>query len=338
MTWQPDELGNGYELRFLQLHPDEAGPNRAALVRLKPQGDPEFAFLAIHGWNDYFYQTELAETISGMGGQFYGVDLRKYGRAHLSGQLWGYVTDLSTYDEDIHAALDAIYEDLGPDIPLVLYGHSTGGLTAALWADRHPGSLAGLILNSPWLEIQAATITRYIGQPIMGALSRLSPTAELPSADNGFYQRSLTGWVDDDEVNDPSDPFTAEGGWRPHPEYRTFPSPPVRPGWLRAILQGHEQVAAGLHIDAPILVLTSAHSFSSDEWSPEMRSADIVLDVEQIWKRVPQLGAEVTLVKLEGAIHDVTFSRRSVRENAFAHIRAWYAATKMLREAREKRA
>ncbi len=346
MTWTDDPLGEGFYQRFLELHDDQFGPNRAALVTYRPDvdsftgpdsadaaGAPQFVVLAVHGWNDYFYHYEFAQRVSEMGGRLYALDLRKYGRAHMPGQMWGYVEDLSTYDEEIGEALDIIYAEHGLDVPVFLYGHSTGGLTVTLWADRHPGVLRGLILNSPWLELQASTTVRHIGQPILDALQKMAPTAVLPSVDNGFYQRLVTGWMSEEEreqarkhqeaagiPDEEVDPFLREGGWNPNPEFRHFPSFPIRPGWLRSILLGHERVEDGLTIDCPILVLTSAKTHYSDTWSDDMRHADTVLDVDQIWKRVHGLGPVTTLVKLDGAIHDVLLSRASVRKVAYWHI------------------
>lgn len=332
-TWHEDILGVGFSYTTLELHPDEQGEAYATLIRYLPQEDqeagerpdPAFAFIAIHGWNDYFYQTELARTITSLGGQFYAIDLRRYGRSHREGQLWGYVDDLSTYDEDLHAALDVIFDTHGYSIPLVMYGHSTGGLTAALWADRHPGALAGLILNSPWLEFQGSTLMRQIGQPLIDALAYLSPTTIIPTADNGFYQRVLTGWTDADgdmPPHTPGDPFF-EGGWNPDDRYRHFPSFPVRAGWLSAVLAGHYRISEGLELDTPVLVVTSARSIAAEEWSDELRTGDAVLDVAQMWKRLPTLAQSVTLAKVDGAIHDVLFSRAEVRRVAYDHISRW---------------
>jgi len=63
-----------------------------------------------------------------------------------------------------------------------------------------------------------------------------------------------------------------------------------------------------------------ARSITGETWTEGFRAADSVLDVAQIWKRVPDLGAHTTLVKLEDAVHDVTLSRRDVRERAFGEI------------------
>ena len=340
IEWGADILGDGFENATFPLHDDEEGPVVTTLVRHLPDLDPHarpalphadqlqpFAFLALHGWNDYFYQRELARFISSIGGHFYALDLRKYGRSHLEGQTWGFITDLDDYDEELHIALDAIHAEHG-EIPVILYGHSTGGLTATLWADRHPGAIAGLVLNSPWLELQGARGIRNASQPAFDALSRLSPTAVIPLPDNGFYHRTLNGdhlSAADLPADAETDPFFTTG-WEPDPRYRHMPTFPVRAGWLRAILNGHAQVAEGLDIPCPILMLTSDHSISDAEWSDEFLAADSVLTVENLWMRAPFLGSKITLTKLKGAIHDVTLSRREVREAAFSEMHEFLAS------------
>ena len=287
--------------------------------------NPAFAFLAVHGWNDYFYQTELARYVDSIGGAFYAVDLRKYGRSLREGQTFGYIRNFDEYDDELHICHDLIYEELGPKIPLVLYGHSTGGLACALWADRHPGAADGLVLNSPWLEYHGSTGMRQAGAPVVEVLARTSPTVVLPTAEDDFYQRALTAWRPDPDAEavpgheGSDDPFWTTG-WNPNPEFRTGSGAPVRPGWLSAVLNGHARVAAGLDVGCPILVLTSARSLTRNAWSEDFRAVDSVLDVKQIWKRVPELGSHTTLVKLDDAVHDVTFSRREVRERAFDEI------------------
>lgn len=345
-TWTPDLLGDGFENTTLELHDDDEGRVIATLIRYTaPEPSPHtppttlatgaigsqhptFVFLAIHGWNDYFYHRELARKITEFGGAFYAIDLRKYGRSHMPGQSWGYVTDLSIYDEDIHAALDVIFAEHNYEVPLLLYGHSTGGLTAALWAHRHPELLAGLVLNSPWIELQASSILRQAGQPLVDAVAWMSPTTVIPMSDNGYYQRLLTAWRDENEILegfDDDDPFITTG-WEPDERFRHVPSFPVRAGWLAAILRGHNQVASGLEIDCPIIVFTSARSLASDTWNPQMRGADTVLDVGQIWKRIPGLGSHTTLVKIEDAIHDVVFSRASARRQFYDQLARWIRA------------
>ncbi|WP_443027352.1 serine aminopeptidase domain-containing protein [Sphingomonas sp. LR61] len=59
---------------------------------------------------------------------------------------------------------------------LILFGHSTGGLTLALWNSRHRGVAAGLVLNSPWLEFQATGFARELIAPLMKLGARRNPS------------------------------------------------------------------------------------------------------------------------------------------------------------------
>ncbi|MFH5821943.1 alpha/beta hydrolase [Georgenia sp. AZ-5] len=335
--WADDVLGAGFQARTLPLLDDDEGEVVATLVRHVPADDPgalpgtpsspTFAVLYLHGWNDYFHHRELARQWSALGGAFYALDLRKYGRSLREHQTRGYVTGLSTYDEDLHAALRVVRAELGVGTDVVLMGHSTGGLTAALWAHRHPGALRALVLNSPWLELQGSPFLRAVSQPIIGSLARLQPKAVIPTSDPGFYHRTLMGWTEADgpaPEGEDDDPFVV--GWAPEAVWRISPSPPIRPGWLSAVLAGHAQVAEGLQISCPVLVMTSGRTLFATRWSAGMREADTVLDVEQIRRRALQLGPLVTVARFDGAIHDITLSARAVRGRVYAELRRWSRA------------
>lgn len=335
-TWATDVLGQGFQARTLPLLEDDEGDVVATLVRHVPADDPgalpgtpsspTFAVLYLHGWNDYFNQQELARQWAVIGGAFYALDLRKYGRSLRPHQTRGYVETLSTYDEDIHAALRVLRAEQGVGTDLVLMGHSTGGLTAALWAHRHPGAIRALVLNSPWLELQGSAVLRAVSQPLVERLARLQPTSVLPVAGMGFYQRILDGWSEADGPVPPGledDPFVT--GWAPERAWR-LPDAPIRPGWLAAVLAGHAQVAEGLEIPCPVLVMSSGRTMLGPRWSPEMRESDVVLDVEQIRRRALDLGPLVTVARFAGAIHDVTLSARPVRAQVYSELRRWSRA------------
>src|SRR5690606_8406225 len=316
-SWQPDVLGPGYERRPVGLEPDDEGEVVVTVVRRVPDEDepvrPARAVLYLHGWSDYFFQTELADTWHGLGAAFYALDLRKYGRSLRPHQTPGYVDHLTEYDADIAAALGVIREDLGAHAAVMLMGHSTGGLVAALWAHRHPGAVRGLVLNSPWLELQGSSVARTVSGPAIRQLARFQPRAPLPNVDPGYYARTLQDrddgtWVIDD-------------AWRPVPSF------PVRAGWLRAIISGHARVAAGLSIDCPVLVLLAERSLFSTRWTEEMREADIVLDVEPLARRASHLGRVVTLVRIPGGMHDLALSAPRPRALFFAEIVRWSAAS-----------
>ena len=112
-----------------------------------------------------------------------------------------------------------------------------------------------------------------------------------------------------------------KGEWDYNLAWKPVESFPVRAGWVRAIRAGHQRVAAGLEVQAPVLVLTSAESSSPKvDTDPRMHSTDIVLDVEQIRRRAALISRHTTVSMLEGALHDVVLSAAPVRANAYAEI------------------
>lgn len=323
--WVPDVLGNGFSARTLPLLPDDDGPVQATLVRADTPPGRRLAVLHLHGWNDYFHQRELAQAWTAMGVAFYGLDLRRYGRSLRSGEPRGYITDLGTYDEDIHAALRALRAEEGPGCDVVLMGHSTGGLIAGLWAHRHPGALRGLVLNSPWLELSGSWLARTVSQTVIESLARYQPQSVLPLPEIGHYSRALAGaQPDETPTGQRDDPYYA--GWPMEEAWRVASGSPIRPGWLAAVVAGQDEVAEGLAIDCPVLVMASSSSVRSVRWMPEMRRADTVLDADIITRRALDLGKLVTVARFHGALHDVTLSAPEVRTEVYAELNRWARA------------
>lgn len=313
-SWRPDLL-DGFERRDLPLPAaapalgEPEGPLHAVLVRPVEQSTSERAVLYVHGWNDYFFQAHLADFWTARGYAFHAVDLRRYGRAHHDGQLLGFITDLDEYLADLDAAVDVIRAEHSS---VTVMGHSTGGLIAALWADQRPGELDGLILNSPWLDLQGAPVVRTLGAPLVETFGAQRPTTVIPLPDSGNYKRAL---------------HADEGGeWTYDLSLKSSPSAPIRVGWLRAVLKGHARVAAGLAIECPVLVMASDRSDFRRTWSDDLKRADIVLDVEQIAARAVKLGPHVTMVRIAGGMHDLVLSAPQVRQKVFDEMQAWAGA------------
>ncbi|WP_194949119.1 alpha/beta hydrolase [Actinomyces trachealis] len=340
--WGPDLLGPGFQARTIELLPDDEDDGAVAtLVRHLPVEDPgalrgtpstpTFVCLYLHGWNDYFFQCSLAREFAALGGAFYALDLRRYGRSLREGQMLGWVTNLNDYDEEIGQALAIIRAERDEPLPLVLMGHSTGGLTAALWADRHPGALTGLILESPWLEMQGSNLLLSVGEPIINTLARLDPRMVIPTPTAPPEQlfTASDGWDEqrDGPIPDPSwegDPYVT--GYPINPEWCPRPSAPIRPGWLQTILAGHARVNAGLDIRCPVLAMSSARSHLGITYNMDSRSTDTVLDATAIAHRAVDLGALVTVARFDGGVHNLILSAPPVREQVYSTMRRWIGA------------
>ncbi|MFJ3957793.1 alpha/beta hydrolase [Arthrobacter sp. NPDC090010] len=310
MEWQPDILGPEFE--SLELHHVRAGTAQTAtLIRHRPRhpaGASSGAVLFLHGWSDYFFNRDLAEFFAGQGLDFFALDLHNHGRNLRPDTTGGYVADLRHYDADIQAALDVVNEG-GEARPLILMGHSTGGLVAALWAANHPGRVDGLVLNSPWLEMHGSPVVRHAARSLLAPLSRVRPKTVLRLPERGFYWRSISA--------------EAEGEWELDERYRPPLAFPVRAGWLSAILSGQGQVARGLELPMPIVVLMSSSSSNGPLWREDMRRSDAVLDVNTMALRALELGRSVTLERVDGALHDVFLSPAPVRGEAYARLERW---------------
>lgn len=315
------ELGRRLHLRgAARPHPDGAHGDAADAESTPAVPDAGVDLLYVHGWLDYFFQTHLADFWESIGVRFHALDLRRYGRSLREGQTPGYVRSLTTYDEEIEAALAAMGHgrDAEPERRLVLMGHSTGGLTVSLWAARNQERLAGLVLNSPWLEFQPREAVRKIMEPGIRVQSALVPRSQLVNLDRGLYARSISARFDGEWDYDVA--WRPDAGWSP------------TPAWLAAIFRGQDQVARGLGIELPVLVLLSARSTIPTRWSEDMKSTDSVLDVVGIARRVPDVGSLTTLVRIAGGLHDVTLSAEPVRERVWSETRRWFRGYVLARD------
>ena len=197
---------------------------------------------------------------------------------------------------------------------LLVNAHSTGGLVTSLWAHdrRDQGTVDALVLNSPYLDVNGPAMVRKVVAPVAAWLGRIRPHAELRLTLSEVYGRSLHRDYDGEWEYDLT--------WKP---VRPFP---VQAGWARAIRQGHARVHNGLDIQVPVLVACSTASYKRARWGDAARAADSVLDVDQIARWTPALGRNVTLVRIEGGMHDLTLSPEPVRDRLFASVLQWMSA------------
>ncbi|QNH63184.1 alpha/beta hydrolase [Hymenobacter sediminicola] len=306
-TYTSDPLGSDFEQRSLPQPPDYEGAVRAVLVRYRVQPATTRAVLYVHGFNDYFFQREMAEQYAAHGFRFYALDLRKYGRALLPHQRPNNVRNLSEYFEDVDAAL-AVMRAEGAQTQ-VLSGHSTGGLIVALYANaRTDSGLAALVLNSPFLDLNQPPL-KLLAVPWLTRLGAVWPNLPVPSGLPDTYglslHRAYRGQWDYDL------------GWKPN---RVFS---VNAGWLRAIRKGHQQVRRGLQIVMPVLVLHSDRTAWGRTWSDDFRRSDIVLNVAHIRELAPRLGPNVTVTPVAGGLHDLFLSVPEVRAMAYQTVFEW---------------
>ena len=285
--WRPDSLLPGFEALELEFPPDYDGEVCATLVRLPGGEARRGAVLYVHGFVDYFFQRHMAERFALAGYAFHALDLRKHGRSLRPHQHANFCKNLAEYYADITRAIDEI------GAPVLLAGHSTGGLICSLYA--HEGErreqLRGLWLNSPFFDWKLPDIQRP-QLHIAAATGRFFPFLKDPKGLRPEYGQALLE----------------------HWEYDTRLKPirgfPIYFGWIAAVNDAHAKVHRGLSIDCPVL------SMHSDD-------ADVVLDWRHIARWSRGLGVDVAVLAFPGGVHDLVLSRREIREEVFSQLFAW---------------
>jgi alpha-beta hydrolase superfamily lysophospholipase len=285
--WRPDALLAGFEARELTFPPDYDGAVVSTLVRLPVRQAPKGAVLYVHGFSDYFFQRHMAERFAAEGYAFHALDLRKFGRSLRPQQHANFCKSLSEYYADISAALDVI------NAPVLLAGHSMGGLVCSLYA--HEGAareqVQALWLNSAFFDWNLPE-WRKVQLHLAAAAGRYYPFLNDPKAFRPDYTRALlTEWEFDTKLK-------PENGF------------PLYYGWLGAISDAFDKLHRGIALQCPVL------SMHSDE-------ADIVLDWRQIARWSRTLGPNVTVLSFPGAWHDLVLSPGRTREAVFTELFAW---------------
>ena len=313
---------------------------RGAAPAAGAQGAPrhERAVLYLHGRNDYFFQTHLADAFLQAGYEFYALDLRTCGRAGIGHPSPHDVRDLRVHDEEISEALRIIRSEHGHGV-VVLNGHSTGGLQAVIWAADHPGTVEALVLNSPWLQLNASGLIRSYGSAYVDVLSRRSPERIIDNPAEAKARKRLAAEAasapgPDGAEAGGSEPVEADlyvrvlhrrwgGEWDWDLRLKPSPAFPVRAGFLAGIRRLQREVRHGLGIEAPVLVCCSTTSSSPEASPEEALHSDIVLSVEQIIERAAFLGTDVTVRQIPGGVHDLALSPSPAREEYLATVTDW---------------
>ncbi len=304
-TWGPDILP-GFESEFIKMPDAFDGPVRCTLIRKLAPRKTKKAFLYVHGFNDYFFQSEMGQRMVDSGYNFYAVDLRRYGRSRLPWQYPFNVRKMDEYFGDIDSALSRIRRDGNTDI--TLGGHSTGGLTVCYFAAMR-GRRTGVnrvVTDSPFLEWNFSPFMRNIVAPMIGAFSPLSPNAKIKQGHCDGYAYSLLKQYD--------------GEWEYNTDWKMIYSPPVTMSWVGAITHAQKQTMKHKDwVTVPLLIMTSSRAINGCNYTPEFSTGDCVLNPHDIRRRGEQLGVDSLrmVCVIDSGLHDLILSRKPVRDNAY---------------------
>ncbi|MEI7544972.1 MAG: alpha/beta hydrolase [Mycobacteriaceae bacterium] len=315
--WADDVLA-GYQQATLPLgaDPDGEGELFATLVRTADLTPSSLVVLAVHGYTDYFFNTELADHFAARGWRFYGLDSHRCGRSWREGQTPHFTTDLARYDRELEWAMAVIAAE-NPSARVLVCGHSTGGLVVALWLDRvrqrgatEAMGITGLVLNSPFLDLNGPAILRTkVTSTAIGAVSKVRKTRVLRGSGTGGYGLTLHREYHGE--------FDYNLRWKPLGGF------PITVGWIHAIRRGQAKLHRGLDVGVPNLVLRSDHSVAETAETDTLQRGDAVLDVAHIARWAGCLGNRTTSVPVKDAKHDVFLSLAEPRAAAYRELDRW---------------
>ena len=238
-TLHPDwirdpELGDGFVQTTLRFPPDYDGEVTATLVRNEPLlSGAQVAVLYLHGFMDYFFQKHAAQAFNRAGYNFYGLDLRKYGRSLGGAPHPNFCKAFEEYFPEITSAIDVI-TDVERHSAVVLKGHSTGALPAALYAKTGERSdrVTKLMFNSPFLEFPQGRAAARLGAIVGG----LFPFQRRENPVNPWYAKSLH--IKSADCSD------CKGEWRFNTSWKPIEGAEAFYGWARSGVAGRERSAA----------------------------------------------------------------------------------------------
>jgi alpha-beta hydrolase superfamily lysophospholipase len=111
-----------------------------------PAPRPRYVALLVHGYGEHAGRyAGPAEVLTAHGAAVYGPDHAGHGKSDGERVL---VEDFEDLVGDVRRAAE-LARGAHPELPVVMIGHSMGGLIAARYAQRYPGELTALVLSGP---------------------------------------------------------------------------------------------------------------------------------------------------------------------------------------------
>ncbi|NUR90230.1 MAG: alpha/beta hydrolase, partial [Nonomuraea sp.] len=116
------------------------------VVRVWPNDRPRYIALLVHGYGEHIGRYEhVADRLVRHGAAVYGLDHMGHGRSQGDRVL---IEDFEDVVTDVHTVEEQARAD-HPGVPVVLIGHSMGGMIAARYAQRYGDGLTALVLSGP---------------------------------------------------------------------------------------------------------------------------------------------------------------------------------------------
>jgi alpha-beta hydrolase superfamily lysophospholipase len=174
--------------------------DRLSVCIWPPKADPPQRIVVLaHGYGEHIGRYDhVAAALVERGAVVVGPDHVGHGESEGERVL---IEDFDSVVDDLHTVVERTREQ-HPGVPVVLVGHSMGGLIAARYAQRYGDGLAGLVLSAPSVGLAAV---------LAPVLVQLPEGTELP--DDPIDPAVLSR---DESVGEAyaNDPLVWHGGWK----------------------------------------------------------------------------------------------------------------------------
>ncbi|MGW6907234.1 alpha/beta hydrolase [Streptomyces sp. NPDC054940] len=122
------------------------GSRGSIAVREWPNPRPRYLVLVVHGYGEHVGRyAEVADALVAHGAAVFGPDHLGHGRSAGERVV---IEDFADVVADVHAVAE-LARAAHPGVPVVMIGHSMGGLIAARYTQLHGDTLAALVLSGP---------------------------------------------------------------------------------------------------------------------------------------------------------------------------------------------
>jgi lysophospholipase len=238
----------------------------------------------------------------------YAIDHRGMGFSErpLPDRLKMHVERFDEYVEDLATFVDTVVKGGGHE-HLYLFGHSTGGLIAAAYLERHPKIFKAGVLCSPLFDLNVGPVPGFVLRVLARLLDRPDRRREYgpgqrdirrPEFQNNKITHSYPRWSLWEEDIIPNTEAIQFGGVTNH--------------WLReSLMAGHRAVQRAEKISVPLLLLQARQD------SIVSLSAQ-----DRFCRRAPR--CEKILIR--GARHEILIEQDDTREEAIGRIKDFLTA------------
>lgn len=319
---EQDLLGGDYRARtfaFANRHTFAStcrrgtGPvNQVHTTLVHHVGNPSAtkAILYVHGYTDYFFQTELAEHLVSLGYRFYAIDLQGYGRSIRPFTPPNWCDSIDQYQQDLNIALATLKHDGITDV--VMLAHSTGGLIVSNYlAQRHHNGLPtvrGLMLNSPFLALPfPPKVLKRLSWPIRTLVGVL-PFSYLRAKKITLYAQSIH--------------HKFGGEWHYRLDWKPAQGFDLSFHWLKEVIHA-QRYLANQRLHLPTLLCRSNTSTIGKLTVAETQQGDGVLDVDSMQAAAETTFTDLTQVIIPQGFHDLALSALPARQTYYQALTDW---------------